>query len=170
MELSRRDALAALVGAGILGADTVTDDITDTAEPSLSDSEKRQLTAIAAVLYPAAVDPSPEFIETYVLGRYDRTEERIAGLKRALEALDERSRRETGRPLDQLDEPVRDDVLRATGADRSAPDPEGTTSQRIRYYIINELLYALYTTPKGGELVGNPNPTGHPGGIQGGQP
>jgi hypothetical protein len=36
----------------------------------------------------------------------------------------------------------------------------------VRYYVVNELLYALYTSPTGGELVGIENPQGHPGGHE----
>jgi hypothetical protein len=35
----------------------------------------------------------------------------------------------------------------------------------VRYYVVNELLLALYASPTGGELVGIENPQGHPGGT-----
>ena len=51
-------------------------------------------------------------------------------------------------------------------ADRAYPDPAGTAPQRIRYYVLNGLLYALYASPRGAELVGSTNPEGYPGGQE----
>jgi hypothetical protein len=53
------------------------------------------------------------------------------------------------------------------GADTADPDPDpdGTDAGRVRYYVVNELLYALYASPTGGELVGIENPRGYPGGT-----
>jgi hypothetical protein len=51
-------------------------------------------------------------------------------------------------------------------ADTLEPDPRGSDEQRVRYFVVNELLFALYASPTGGELVGIENPQGHPGGIQ----
>jgi len=59
----------------------------------------------------------------------------------------------------------RDSLLREVGADTAPPDPDGTNAERVRFYVVNELLYALYTSPTGGELVGIENPQGHPGGT-----
>jgi len=36
---------------------------------------------------------------------------------------------------------------------------------RVRYYLVNDLLFALYSSPTGGKLVGIENPQGHPGGT-----
>jgi hypothetical protein len=51
------------------------------------------------------------------------------------------------------------------GVRTAEPDPDGTDVERVRYYVVNELLFALYSSPTGGELVGLENPQGHPGGI-----
>ncbi|WP_152042650.1 gluconate 2-dehydrogenase subunit 3 family protein [Salinigranum salinum] len=163
MELTRRDALLALAGTGIVASTALTTGETDGA---LTDADIESLLDLAEVLYPSAVEPTAEFVETYVVGRYRSNDERLAGLKSALQVVRRTSVRETGRSLGALDIETRDKVLRATGGDRAYPDPEGTTAQKVRYHIINDLLYALYTTPKGGELVGNPNPTGYPGGVE----
>ena len=58
----------------------------------------------------------------------------------------------------------RDTVLRQLGVHTADEDPDGTRAERIRYYVVNELLYALYASPTGGELVGIENPQGYPGG------
>jgi hypothetical protein len=165
VKLTRRDALLALASSGIVASTALDrDEVGDDTE--FTDTDVDTLVSLAEVLYPSAVEPTPEFVETYVVGRYRSDEQRLSGLKASLQAVRRTSRRETGRSLDALDIETRDEVLRATGGDRAYPDPEGTTAQKVRYYIINDLLYALYTTPKGGELFGNPNPTGYPGGIE----
>jgi hypothetical protein len=51
------------------------------------------------------------------------------------------------------------------GVHTADPDSEGTDPERVRFHVVNELLYALYTSPTGGELVGIENPQGYPGGT-----
>jgi hypothetical protein len=169
MELTRRDAILALGGGGIaVGAKAVGEEVagTDASEGngvSLSGTELDTLVAAAEVLYPTRVDPTPEFVGTYA-GRVfaDRSSE----LGGALESVREAARRETGGRFEALPVGRREAVLRATGADRAYPDPDGTTAQRVRYYVVNGLLYALYSTPKGAGLVGSANPEGYPGGVE----
>jgi hypothetical protein len=164
MQLTRRDALLALAGGGIVASTAL--DSTATSEDPIAADDVETLLHLAEVLYPSAVTPTPEFVRTYVTGRYRSDEERLAGLRSALDVVRRTSRRKTGRALGTLDVDTRDEVLRATGGGRAYPNPDGTTAQQVRYYVINDLLYALYTTPKGGELVGNPNPSGYPGGTE----
>lgn len=163
MKLTRRDALIALASVGV-AASAAADP--ESGDGEFTDSDVATLVDIAEVLYPSAVEPTEEFVETYVVGRYRSHRDRAANLRSALQVVRRTSMRETGRSLGALDLETRDAVLRATGGDQAYPDPEGTTAQRVRYYVINDLLYALYTTPTGGELVGNPNPTGYPGGTE----
>jgi hypothetical protein len=166
MELTRRDAVLALVSGGLLAgaqASAITDSDPDQRPPR---ENVETLFSLSEVLYPTEVDPSTEFIETYVIGRQESTSEYSRGLNAALDDLQRTSRRRTGKRFGEIDPSRREDVLRATGADRAFPDPDGNTAQQIRYYLINDLLYALYATPKGGELVGNPNPMGYPGGTE----
>lgn len=169
MELNRRDALTALAGGSLVTIDAVRSTLFDEYTTSLSSQEKESLVSLAEVLYPSSVTVSTDFIDTYITGRYELSDEHISGLRKSLDIVQRTSRHETGQKLTALPVDDRDAVLRATGADRAFPDPDGTTAQQIRYYIIDELLYAFYTTPKGGRLVGNPNPTGHPGGIEEGE-
>jgi len=49
--------------------------------------------------------------------------------------------------------------------DTADPVPDGDDVERVRYYVVNELLFALYSSPTGGELVGLENPRGNPGGL-----
>jgi len=45
--------------------------------------------------------------------------------------------------------------------------PDGTVPARIRYHLVNGLLYALFTSPVGTRLFGIRNPIGYPGGYYG---
>ncbi|MFC6939915.1 gluconate 2-dehydrogenase subunit 3 family protein [Salinirubellus sp. GCM10025818] len=166
MELTRRDAILALAGGGLVGSAALAEEVTGGGQRSLSGADREVLRSTAEVLYPTSVTVTDDFVETYVLGRQAVDEEYLTGVTEALETVRSTSRSETGRSYTSLDGGRRDEVLRATEADRAYPDPDGTVAQRIRYYVVDELLYALYSTPKGAGLVGNENPKGHPGGIE----
>jgi hypothetical protein len=56
-------------------------------------------------------------------------------------------------------------VLREMAVDTAEPRREGEPRETVRYYVVNELLLALYSSPTGGELVGIENPQGYAGGI-----
>lgn len=166
MELTRRDALLAFVGGGLVASAALVDEEIGRDDEAVSEPDTETLTALAEVLYPSSVEISQEFVETYVLGRQTVDDGYLAGMSVALEQIRSTSRRETGRGYASLNVELRDDVLRATGADRAHANPDGTTAQRVRYYVVDELLYALYATPKGAGLVGNENPVGYPGGTE----
>ena len=79
--------------------------------------------------------------------------------------LNDRAEAWYGAPFAALPVEDRDSLLREVGADTAEEDPAGTTAERVRYYVVNDLLMALYASPTGGELVGIENPQGHPGGT-----
>lgn len=167
MQLTRRDALAALAAAG---AGSVAGCEAPTAErrtPTPAEAELlTTLSAAAETVYPSAAEGHREFVETYVLGRLDDRPERRAGVTDAAAAVDEAARDWYDAPFHELDPEVRDVLLREVGADTAEPDPEGTTAEQVRFFVVNELLFAFYASPTGGELVGIENPVGHPGGIE----
>lgn len=166
MELTRRDALLALGGGGLIASGAAVDGTVGGGGATVSEADRGTLVAAAEVLYPSSVTVTDEFIGTYVLGRQTVDEEYLAAIGDALDELRTASRQETGRAYASLDGALRDDVLRATGADRAYADPEGTVAQRLRYYVVDELLYAFYATPKGAGLAGSENPDGYPGGTE----
>jgi hypothetical protein len=166
MELTRRDALLALAGGGLVASAAVDSRGTAGDGGTVSEDDIEMLVALAEVLYPSSVAVTREFVETYSLGRTAVDEAYLARMSEALEGVRTTSRLETGRAYASLDPDLRDEVLRATGADRAYADPGGTVAQRIRYYVVDELLYAFYTTPKGAEFVGSQNPVGYPGGTE----
>lgn len=167
MQLTRRDALAALsaVGAGTVAgceAPTATD-----REPTEGEADLlATLTAAAETLYPSAVEGHRAFVEAYVLGRLEDRPDHRSGVEAAVATLEEAARDWYGSAFPDLDRETRDRLLREVGADTAEPVPEGTVSERVRYFVVNELLFAFYASPTGGELVGIENPVGHPGGIE----
>jgi len=185
VELTRRDAIAALAAAGITvggGAavlardgrdesdgDTSSNDdaATDgTVEGPIEEGHLSTLVAAASVLYPSEVDRTEAFVETFVRGRASEQPDHARGVAEAATYLDDYARAWRDRGFADLDPDEREETLREMGADTADPVPDGSDVERVRYYVVNELLYALYSSPTGGELVGIENPQGHPGGVE----
>ena len=180
MELSRRDAVVALAAIGIGGgavAYTQLDgespdaggDGSDGGTPTGSSGDSAGLAetavALADVLYPPEVEDHEEFVRTFVGGRVADDDDHRAAMADAVETLDARANEEYGSPFRDLDPEEGDALLQGMGMESVDPDPEGDEHERVRYYLVNELLYALMTSPKGGALVGVENPPGYPGGL-----
>jgi hypothetical protein len=164
MELRRRDVLAALGAAGVATTGALTLDRLGDDAP-LDEDDVAVLVAAAEVVYPGPVEGVPAFVERYTVGRTDDRPAYAAGVTDAVAELDSAAREWYDAPFADLGAARRDDVLRELGCDTADPDPEGTVAERVRFHVVNELLYALYTTPTGGELAGVENPQGHPGGT-----
>ena len=172
MELTRRDAAAALVALGAGGAVAFG---TDRGRPDGPDRDpgpeppgdriRATFVAAAEVVYPGDVSGTEGFVEGFLAGRLDDSEH-AAGIRDAVEELDDRAGSWYGGRFASLSAAERDRLLREVGADTAEEVPDGTTAERIRYYVVNELLLALYASPTGGELVGIENPQGHPGGTE----
>ncbi|MFA1611155.1 gluconate 2-dehydrogenase subunit 3 family protein [Halobellus rubicundus] len=181
MELTRRDALAALATAGVTVSGGV---LAGRLEPPTADGDAGGvpsagasgtdlstplldlLDGVAEVLYPSGVDGRREFVESYVLGRIDDRPDYRDGMREAAAQLDAVARDWRGDAYAALGVDERDALLRDLGVDTADPEPDGTITERIRFYLVNDLLFAFYASPTGGRLVGIENPIGHPGGIQ----
>lgn len=161
MNLTRRAALQGLVGVGVgVGVyRAVTDG-------RASDDRVASATAVAEVVYPSAVDVDPTFVERRLFGRVEPTPGHLDGVARALDELDGVARAEFGAPMEALSLSDRRRVLEELGVFDVHPGRDGTLAERVRYYVVNDLLYALFTHPTGGSLMGIPNPPGHPGGNE----
>ena len=184
MELTRRDAVAALaavgatVGGGVLagrfeppraddGAEGDPGDSTDSdGDVSLSTDLLDLLDAVAEVVYPDGVDNRRAFVDSYVVGRVAERPAYREGLREAAAQLDAVARDWHDAPYADLDADTRDRLLRDLGVETADPDPEGPITDRIRFYVVNDLLFAFYSSPTGGRLVGIENPIGHPGGTE----
>ncbi|MFQ3285250.1 MAG: hypothetical protein ACI9TI_001982 [Natronomonas sp.] len=177
MQLTRRDAAAALAalgaggavafGAERIGRSAPGDPASDSGSGSRPSDERLRTTLVAAadVIYPSDVSGVEAFVEGFLDGRLDRSEH-ASGLRNAVGKLDDRAVSWHGDRFAALSAADRDRLLREIGADTAEEDPDGTAAERIRYYVVNELLLALYASPTGGELVGLENPQGHPGGTE----
>nr|WP_221625815.1 gluconate 2-dehydrogenase subunit 3 family protein [Halobellus ruber] len=181
--MTRRDALAALsavgaaVGGGVLAgrfdpprADDAAgngDEATDADEGvSLSTDLLALLDAVAEVVYPDGVENRRAFVDSYVVGRVADRPDYRAGLREAAAQLDAVARDWYDAPYADLDADTRDLLLRDLGVETADPDPEGPVTDRIRFFLVNDPLFAFYTSPTGGRLVGIENPIGYPGGIE----
>jgi hypothetical protein len=168
MELTRRDVLAALgaVGAaGAVGAGALTLSQRDGTENPVGDHEVATLVAVAGVVYPSEVDGVESFVQQYSVGRFEDRPEYAAGVADAVAALDEYTQHWEDAAFADLDADARESTLSGMQVDTADPAPDGADRERVRYYLVNELLYALFSTPTGGELAGIENPQGHPGGT-----
>jgi hypothetical protein len=186
MELTRRDAVAALAAVGATGAAVLageqavdragggadgarggeTTDESAAGGDDRADTERVRATmrAVAAVVYPDELTGVDTFLQRYLDGRLDGGDHALA-LRQTVAELEELAEAWYGDSVAALPAADRDSFLREIGADTADEDPNGTTAERVRYYVVNDLLLALYASPTGGELVGLENPRGHPGGI-----
>ena len=169
MKLTRRDALKALaVGGGAAGGSLAVSEIlvSETAQrnnPSVSSQDVETLQAVADVVYPSEVTVTPEFIETYT-NRLD--DDRVSSLTTTISQLDRITTTTYGDRFSELPSRTRrEQALRSLGVHRVPSRADGTLPERVRYHLVNSLLYALFTTPKGSMLAGIENPRGHGGGF-----
>ncbi|WP_254822216.1 gluconate 2-dehydrogenase subunit 3 family protein [Haloglomus halophilum] len=171
--LTRRDAMAALTAAGAATAlggtlswavlNEAGDD--DATTEGFTERDRETLVALAEHLYPSTVTGIPEFVERYTVGRVRDRPEYATGMREALAALDEYAVQWTDERFVDLDTDRRGTLLNSMGVTRATPEPDGLDPERVRFYLVNELLFALYSSPTGGKLVGIENPQGHPGGT-----
>lgn len=166
MELTRRDAMSALSALGVSAAvagcageegRSHEDDADETAI-------RETMIAAATVLYPDAVDGIEEFVTTFLDSRLTDGDHE-AGAAAAVSEMNDRAKTWYDDTFAALDPADRDSLLREMSVDTAEEQPDGTTAERVRYYVVNDLLLALYASPTGGELVGIANPQGYAGGI-----
>jgi hypothetical protein len=164
MELSRRDVLAALAATGVAAGAGATL-YRDPGDGPVSDHDIETLVAVAQTVYPSEVENVREFVEQYSATRVRDRPEYAEGVADAVAALDEYTRDWEDAQFVELDRETARETLSGFSVDTADPDPEGSDRERVRFYLANEVLYALFTTPTGGELAGIENPQGHPGGT-----
>ena len=163
MELTRRDAVAALAALGI-GSGALSGCAVPTASGPDHERIRETMIAAANVVYPGEVSGIDAFVERFLEGRLE-DRDHAAALDEVISKLDDLAESWYGDRFVDLPAADRDEFLQQVGADAAAENPDGTTAERVRYYVVNELLLALYASPTGGELVGIENPQGHAGGI-----
>lgn len=161
--------MAALGAAGIaVGAGTAwTAGTNKTPEPDapIGSDELETLIAAAEILYPREVKAIGPFVERYIGTVATERPEHARGIADAVAYLEEFTGAWYAAGFTDLEPPTQDEVLSRMNLGSATPNPTGSDVDRVRYYIVNELLFALYSTPTGAELVGLENPQGYPGGI-----
>lgn len=185
MELTRRDALVAAAGTGVsVGGVALSIAHSEpgrevSGSASAADAGRKKeadeellgtFVAVARAIYPDRVEGIGEFVRTYVAEQFgadgEKVEFRRTATRETARELDELAATRHDASVVDLDPGTVSTLLREVGADVAEPDPSGTFAQRLRLYVVNELHYALYTSPTGGKLVGIENPIGHPGGAR----
>ncbi len=172
MRLTRRDIIAALAASGvaIIGTKTAIHSLDkDTKnqwkETPITKYKVKGMVAAAEVLYPSMVKNIEQFVTQYIRGKTNNNSEYVEEISDTFDYLNKYCKSWYDRNFASLNPSKRDEVFKNMNAGSVTPDPEGSDAQRVRYYIVNELLFALYTTPTGSELLGLENPPGHPGGL-----
>jgi hypothetical protein len=167
MKLTRRDVLlggaAGLAGGTALqaGFESASAE-SDAPAVGLTSEEIATLVSLATVLYPSSISVEPGFLSGY----YERFDaDRTGAVSRAVAELDAGARTVYGDRFGALSERRRKTVLHELGVDTANPDPDGTVPARLRYYLVNGLMYALFTSPRGSRFFGVQNPIGYPGGY-----
>lgn len=169
---SRREAILMLTGvcvaAGAYGMNsTRAKDGRSEASADVPTPERvATAAAVAEVVYPTAANVDESFIERRLFGRAGTSDEHFEHLVEALETVEKRARALYGGSMSSLSSANRRRVLDDIGVYSVHPRPDGTSAERVRFYLVNDLVYALFTHPKGGGLLGVPNPPGHPGGNE----
>lgn len=172
MELTRRDVLGALSAAGVGSVSGCTELLGEgpradgqTGDDPVSAHDVETLVSIAEVVYPSGVAEIDSFVREYSVARVRDDPPYGQGVTEAVARLDDYVSEWHDDPYTDLAPSTRADVLDQMSVDAADPDPEGVASERVRYYLVNELLYAFYASPTGAGLVGLENPPGHPGGT-----
>ncbi len=172
MELTRRDVVAALAAAGVGSTAGCADRLEglrgdgSTDGAPVGDHEVATLVALADVVYPSDVDDVEGFVRDYSAVRVREDESYARGVADAVAALDDYVSEWHAEPYASLPADDRSDLLDHMGVGTADPSADGAASERVRYYLVNELLYAFYASPTGAGLAGLENPPGYPGGHE----
>lgn len=174
--LTRRELFTALGGTGL--AATVYGYGVDSGGSLTGATESRSdthpgseyhidvMTALAEAIYPPTVSVERSFVESRVLGRVEPKPDHFENLLTTVEAVDNHAKARFGGGITDIPAGRRRKVLQSIGVTTVHPAADGTTAEQIRFYLLNDLLYALFTSPAGGELMGIDNPPGYPGGRE----
>lgn len=162
MDLTRRTAVAAAIGTFGTGVLVGREPGAPAGRDRLTESDRDVLVLVARVVFPSAISEPEPIVSAYV---EDLHPNRRRAITAAIDELDRASRRRHGRGFATLDVDRGERILSGIGADRVHADPRGTTPERVRAFLVDGLLYALFTRPAGTQLFGIENPLGHPGGV-----
>jgi len=121
--------------------------------------------SLATVLYPSQVDVTEEFLGTYLYSRIVDEEAYATAVTAAVGTLDSLAREQYDGAFRALETDQQESVVVDSDIKSGASVADGTDVERLNYHLVDELVFALYASPAGGELVGNRNPRGWHGGY-----
>ena len=165
IKLTKRDALAALAGLGMAIGLVQHRTHVHSLEEDIDQEDIQNLLAVCDVIFPRQVETTPEFVKTFVIGRIKFRPNYQKNLRASVSRINQVSNQKYGKDFYSLLFKTREKIFREMALDQVSPDPDGPMPNKVRYYVINELLFALYTSPIGGQLLGNENPIGYAGGL-----
>ena len=161
--MTRRTALAAAIGTFGTGVMVGRDPDPPSGRERLTDADLDTMVIVAQIVFPTAITEPKPIVSAYVAALYPS---RRRGVTAAIDDLNRESRRRHGRNFAAVDVDRGERILRGIGVDRVHADPQGTSPERIRAYLVDGLLFALFTQPIGTELFNIENPLGYPGGVE----
>ena len=167
MKLTRRDAIGALGAAGITamaGCESLVGDGAETDGDGDIASGSGTMMALAEVLYPSDAEATTDYLETYLYSRMVDEERYRSDIEAGIETLDSLAQDTHGSAFADLSADQRVSLIEDTDLRSGDSVQDGSDIQRVNYHLIDELVFAFYASPTGGELVGNQNPQGWPGG------
>jgi hypothetical protein len=167
MELTRRDTLTALsaaVGGGLAGCSAPSSE-PETEDVRLGEQEIETLVTLAAILYPSEAENVRNFVKEYASERVRQNPDHGRGVVEAISAVNDYTTTIYDEQFAALSTEIQTELLAEMPVTTADPVPDGTDQQRVRYYLVNDLLYAFYATPTGASLAGLENPPGYPGGT-----
>lgn len=136
------------------------------ADRSTTERHVETVAAVGNAVYPSSVTVEESFVEERVFGRVEPRTGHFEEVRKAADAVDGYAKARFGERLVELHSDQRRQLLDSMGVAESHPTPDGTTAERIRFYLINDLLFALFSSPESAHLTGIDNPPGYPGGRE----
>lgn len=163
MKLTRRHAILAAAGVSAAGLGTyelaAADEVSD---GPFTQRERAMLVTVAEAVYPWELAAAADVLVPYFTRLDDR---RTAATRRTLAEFDRLAQSAFGVPLETLSAEEGRTLLRTLGSDRIQSSPTGTLAERVRFHLVNSILFALMTHPSGTAPFDIDNPVGYPGGF-----
>jgi hypothetical protein len=120
------------------------------------------MVTVADAVYPGDPEQFRPVVRSYTTRLGDSRRGELLG---TLSELDRISSRHAGSPFRTLAGPEATRLLERLGVNRVQSRRQGTLSERVRFHLVNSVLYAILTDPAGTGRFDIDNPAGYPGGF-----
>ena len=164
MELSRREMFWSLLGTGSVGglAAYELSEMVVRERKTASRDDIESLLTVAGIVHPAESEAFEPVLSSYL---NQLSDSRTQSILETIAELNKISRRRLGRPFHILSRNEAEQLFTILGVNRVQAAPNGTLAERIRFHLVNSVIYALMTNPNGTREFEIQNPVGYPGGI-----